>query len=675
VRTFARLACLIAAAMMPSLGLAQDVTYYHHVYLDVDDKDDTGCTVAVHEAGWSGSITGIEQDLTILVEQSASPSVVSITRAVCSGGSFGVPVEVSQGDWLVGLGAGVADSDVVEGFVPRAALGGTPRVRLYFHSQLQGDNDVLLASGGRDGNPLVIAFQETAPIPLLGLPGFVLLALALATLAAVVLRRRLPAAAALLLAAALALGAAGLAWAAVWAMNGQVDDWDGIAALGNDGTGDSSIGDAAEDIVAGFAAYDATNLYVRVDVVESRLDSDLDGLVNVSDNCPGVANPGQEDTDGDGTGDACDTEECDGVDNDGDGTEDEGFTNTDGDGEADCVDADDDGDGTPDASDCAPLDPAVHPGATEVCDGVDNDCDSSIDEGLGQSTCGHGACEQTVDNCSGGVPQVCVPGQPVAELCNGIDDDCDGRPDEGFTDTDGDGEADCADADDDGDGTPDASDCAPLDPAVHPGATEVCDGADNDCDGETDEQDAIGCTTYYLDDDGDGYGAQGGGGAGSGGMVRAMSVVAESICVCSLTPPPGYAANATDCDDSNVAVHPGATETCNGIDDDCDGVTDEGVLCDDGNECTSDSCGGDSFCSNPPVLSGTLCTQNGGTVCDGSGSCVGCVTASDCPGSDTECQTRTCNNGECGMFFAPSGMPCGDGDACDGAGSCVPLPT
>ena len=73
---------------------------------------------------------------------------------------------------------------------------------------------------------------------------------------------------------------------------------------------------------------------------------------------------------------------------------------------------------------CAP-----GPPTSEVCDNLDNNCDGTIDEGFGQTTCGLGVCEITVDDCVGGVPQTCTPGAPTAETCNGIDDDCDGAVD------------------------------------------------------------------------------------------------------------------------------------------------------------------------------------------------------------------------------------------------------
>ena len=117
-------------------------------------------------------------------------------------------------------------------------------------------------------------------------------------------------------------------------------------------------------------------------------------------------------------------------------------------------------------------------------------------------------------------------------------------------------DSDAAPLDADADGVPAGDDCDDTDAAVAPGAAERCNGADDDCDGIIDE-DAVDATPFYPDADGDGTGAAG--------------APAERAC----TPPAGTAASATDCDDADAAVGPGATERCNAADDDCDGVIDE----------------------------------------------------------------------------------------------------
>jgi len=232
------------------------------------------------------------------------------------------------------------------------------------------------------------------------------------------------------------------------------------------------------------------------------LDGDGDSIMNLDDNCPLAANPTQTDQDRDGVGDACDN--CPNVAN-------ADQTDTDGDGAGDLC-QDDDHDGYPFFNDCNDHDAAIHPGAVEVCNGVDDDCNTLVDEFLGSTTCGTGACQRTVNNCVAGVPQTCTPGTPATETCNnidddcdgtvddnlgtltcgqgacqrsapacvngvpgtctpgspnpetcnGLDDDCDGLVDDGFPDTDADGLADCVDPDDDNDLVPDTSDCLPL---------------------------------------------------------------------------------------------------------------------------------------------------------------------------------------------------------------------
>jgi len=315
---------------------------------------------------------------------------------------------------------------------------------------------------------------------------------------------------------------------------------------------------------------------------------------------------------------------CNASDDDCDGTVDEA-------GATGCLtyftDADDDGIGTGVPSclckpqgdftamttgDCNDQAANAFPGAPEVCDNIDNDCDTQVDEsgaggcifyysdvdkdGVGKSNdmmclCGpkNNYSATLSGDCDDTNPDT-LPG--AKEKCNGKDDNCNFAIDEGFPDTNKDGVADCmaddddsdgvpdvddncptiynpdqanydkdafgdaCDDDDDNDKTPDVSDCAPKDAEVYPGATEKCNGKDDDCDGLVDEEGATGCAILFKDKDDDGYGMTG-----------------QSKCLCGEYQQ--YSATvAGDCDDSSWGVHPGATEVCNGADDDCDGVKD-----------------------------------------------------------------------------------------------------
>ena len=164
--------------------------------------------------------------------------------------------------------------------------------------------------------------------------------------------------------------------------------------------------------------------------------------------------------------------------------------------EWDEIGTDEDGDGvTIGDGDCDDTDPAVQPGRTETCNGIDDNCNDVIDEGTSDSD-GDGTCD-ALD----------------VEECDGLDNDGDGVVDDGFGDSDGDGEADCVEAEDcdgvdnDGDGEIDegydadfdgatqcgdtdgeGADCDETDATVYPGAEELIgDEIDNDCDGVVDE--------------------------------------------------------------------------------------------------------------------------------------------------------------------------------------------
>lgn len=183
-----------------------------------------------------------------------------------------------------------------------------------------------------------------------------------------------------------------------------------------------------------------------------------------------------------------------------------------------CSGSDDfDGDGVLDQVDCAPEDPAIFQGASDTWgDGIDQGCDG-ID---GLDNDGDGVAGGTTGgpDCNDGDPLV-NPG--AEEACDAVDSDCDGTLVDDFDDLDVDGLPDCVDPDDDGDGALDTVDCAPLDPSVFPGAPEIVDGRDNDCDGIVDngwieicgdsiDNDGNGWVDETCDDDGDGFTPEGG---------------------------------------------------------------------------------------------------------------------------------------------------------------------
>ncbi len=277
-------------------------------------------------------------------------------------------------------------------------------------------------------------------------------------------------------------------------------------------------------------------------------DDDADGVRNGRDNCPTQANPGQENADADPAGDVCDCDDtdeaiypgapqlCDGKNNDCDDTAWPALP---------ANERDADGDHALACNDCDDSNASICPGCTQQCDGVNNDCNDAAWPALPADEADND--QDNFMSCAGDCDDAAAaiyPGAP--QLCDGKNNDCDDPAwptlPANEADSDRDGYMSCA------------GDCDDGAAATYPGAPQLCDGVNNDC------NDTAWPTPPADEADGD---------------------------------RDGYRACNGECDDADPKRHPGATESCNGIDDDCDQLTDEDA---DGED--SDGDGVHNACDN-----------------------------------------------------------------------------
>jgi hypothetical protein len=296
--------------------------------------------------------------------------------------------------------------------------------------------------------------------------------------------------------------------------------------------------------------------------------------------------------------------------------------------------------------DCDDDDRVRFPTNEEVCDDHDNDCNGAVDDGVIVDFF------EDVDADGFGNPtsiwQGCVapPGwveddtdcddtddernPDLVELCDELDNDCSGVVDDGVTSTfhpdrDSDGFGDIDAAWDGCEAPPgwlvDATDCDDADELAFPGNPEVCDQADNNCDGAVDEGTT---TSFYGDGDGDGFGNK-----------------QQKYDGC--TAPAGYITDSTDCNDAVRTDFPGNKEACDGFDNDCDGVVDNGVTTAYYADADGDQYGNDQSsvqaCSRPPGFVTDSSDCNDGDYFTWPGA------YDECNGVDNDCNGKIDDNG------------------------------